>query len=197
MTGELTDAPAGYDVLLPPGWWSVPADPVGARGSIRKLLDARLAEFPRDTVQPVRMEVERMLHELVGNAQELGAMDVLITVDPLRGLPVTASCLVMLVPGTQPVSLDEIRAEMAEDADEHAIVELAAGPALRVRRRREPLPERTDDMPATVVEHVLPVPGTSDHMALVWSTPVDQLADEFVMLFDAVAGTLRWRWADA
>ena len=188
------DSPAGYDLLLPPGWWLVPADPVGSRESIRKLLDARLAELPRDAAFPLRAEIETRLRDLVAQAQQIGAIDVLLTVDPMQGLPITASCLVTLVPGNGPVSLDAIRDRMAEGADEQDTVEIAGGPALRFRRRRVPPPDRSDDVPATVVEHVLPVPGSSDHVALVWSTPVEQIADELAVLFDAIAGTFRWRW---
>lgn len=195
MAAEDEDRPVGYDLLLPPGWWLIPTDPVGARESIRRLLDTRLADLPRDTAFQLRTELEARLRELVGQAQQVGAIDVLMTVDPMQGLPVMASCLVTVVPGDRPVPLDEIRERMAEGADEHGTVEIAGAPALRVRRRRVPPPDRTDDLPATVVEHVVPVPGSADHMALIWSTPIEQLGDEFASLFDAVAGTLRWKWA--
>lgn len=187
---------AGYDFVLPPGWWAIPTDPAGARASIRELADAKLAGLPRDTAPKLRAELEGRLHRVVANALDVGAVDVFLTVDMLEGFPATASCLVVVIPGERAVPLDEIRARMADGADEDDVVELAGAPALRFRRRRTPPPDDPEELPTVVVEHVLPVPGTHSHVAFVWSAQAEPIADAFVLLFDAIASTVTWRWTD-
>lgn len=191
MTVEPGDAPAGYELLLPPGWWRIPAEPVAARRSIRTLLDRRLAHLPRDEVAAQRAELEARLRDLVSNAQEIGAVDVLVPVDPVGGLPVAASCVVTIVPGS--ASVAALAARMGEGAEEHEVVEIAGRPAVRVRRLR-PVPDE-EDLKATVIEHVVPVPGGAETLVLSWSTPMAPFAEALTELFDAVAASLRWRWA--
>lgn len=188
------DAPTDYGLLLPPGWWRIPAEPVAARRSIRTLLDRRTADLPRDAVAQARHEVETRLRELIAGAQDIGALEVLVPVDPVVGMPVAASCVVTLIPATGAATVDDIAARMGEGADEVDVVEIGGGPAVRIRRRREA--DGPDDLAAVVVQHVIPVPGSDDTLVFAWSTPMEPFANELAALFDAVAGSLKWRWAD-
>jgi len=53
-----------------------------------------------------------------------------------------------------------------------------------------------DDEPVssavTVVDYFLPVPGRPGVLALSFATPIEPLADALVLLFDAIAESLRW-----
>ncbi len=189
------DAPTGYDLLLPPGWWRIPAEPVAARRSIRTLVAKRAEGLPRDAVAAAKREIQGRLRELVGRAQEAGALDVLVTVDPVAGLPIAASCLVTLIPGTGAASLDDVAERFAVGAESCEFTEVAGRRAVRARRRRE-APADSDEagFTATVVEHVVPVPGGEDTLLFTWSTPIEELADQLALLFDAVTYSLQWRW---
>jgi hypothetical protein len=44
----------------------------------------------------------------------------------------------------------------------------------------------------TIVDYFLPVPGRPGVLALSFATPVEPLADALVLLFDAIAESLRW-----
>lgn len=192
MTEVPADPPSGYDLLLPPGWWRIPADPVAARSSIRTLLDRKTAGLPRDSVAQARAELDQRLRGLVEQAHEAGAVDVMVTVDPVRGIPVAASCVVTVIPGTGGAALEDVAARLGAGADEHGVVEVAGTAAVRVRRRR-PVPD-AEDVLATTVEYAVPVPGGADTLLLTWSTPMEPVADQLAALFDAITASLRWRW---
>jgi hypothetical protein len=42
------------------------------------------------------------------------------------------------------------------------------------------------------LDYQLPVPGTEAHLLLTFSTPLVEIADAMVELFDAVAASLTW-----
>jgi hypothetical protein len=45
----------------------------------------------------------------------------------------------------------------------------------------------------TKVDYFLPVPGRTGLLTLSFGTPVLPIADAFVLLFDAITASLRWR----
>ncbi|GGR11618.1 hypothetical protein GCM10015536_16410 [Streptomyces griseomycini] len=100
-------------------------------------------------------------------------------------------------PAPQGVS-DRLAADTAVDA---SVVELAAGTAVRTRRATgQPdvsapsgVPGSPDDaLPSVTLDYQVPVPGTEAHLLLTFSTPLVQIADAMVELFDAVAASLKW-----
>jgi hypothetical protein len=48
-------------------------------------------------------------------------------------------------------------------------------------------------LPTTTLTYYVPIPTTTRWLLLNFSTPIDQLADQMVELFDTVAGTLHWK----
>ncbi|MFG2678239.1 hypothetical protein [Streptomyces sp. NPDC048392] len=97
---------------------------------------------------------------------------------------------------------EDLARVLAEDADargdraavEIGVAELAAGTAVRIRRRtRQPGENGPDGNHASVsVEYHLPVPGTTAYLLLAFSTPLEPIADAMAGLFDAIAGSLTW-----
>jgi hypothetical protein len=73
--------------------------------------------------------------------------------------------------------------ELADDGSEVSATETATGPA--VRRLRS-------EAGVTLVDYFLPMPARTGMLALSFSTPVEPLAEALVMLFDAIAGSVRW-----
>ncbi|MGH3886011.1 MAG: hypothetical protein ACRDSZ_05455 [Pseudonocardiaceae bacterium] len=190
--------PVGWSLLLPPGWWHIPLDE--RRGqSVKALLDRRLASLPRDRVAALRRELDGELTRLVERAVANDAVEMYLNVDLMRGLPVAASCLVTVVPvgfGTA-LAATELAAMMGDQpGDEVGVLEVAGVPAARVRRR-EPVTDAdgvsTGELAVTRLQVYVPVPNTTEMLLLSFSTPMDPIADAMVTLFDAIAGSLRWK----
>ncbi|MDQ4012012.1 MAG: hypothetical protein M3228_15265 [Actinomycetota bacterium] len=190
--------PSGWTLMLPPGWWHVPLDE--RRGqSLTALLDNRLASLPRDRVATLRRELDGELGRLAERAAENGATDMYLSVDLVQGLPVAATCLVTVVPTGVGTALPaaELAAMMGDQPDDEVgVLEVAGAPAARVRRR-EPVDEAdgfsTGGLPLTRLQVYVPVPNKAETLLLSFSTPIDPIADAMVALFDAIAGSLRWR----
>ncbi|MGH8922536.1 MAG: hypothetical protein ACRD0H_30070, partial [Actinomycetes bacterium] len=190
--------PAGWSLLLPPGWWHIPLDE--RRGqSVTALLDRQLASLPRDRVTTLRRELDGELTRQVERAVGNGAVEMYLHVDLLRGLPVAASCLVTVVATGAATALPaaELAALLGDRPDDEVgVLEVAGVPAARVRRR-EPVTGdlSTGGLAVTRLQVYAPVPGTPEMLLLSFSTPMDPIADAMVALFDAIAGSLQWRQA--
>jgi hypothetical protein len=190
--------PVGWSLLLPPGWWHIPLDE-RRHQSITALLDRQLASLPRDRVATLRRELDGELTRLVERAVANDAVEMYLNVDLMRGLPVAASCLVTVVPvgfGTA-LPATEVAALMGDQpGDEVGVLEVAGEPAARVRRR-EPVTDAeglsTKELAVTRLQVYVPVPKTAEMLLLSFSTPMDPIADAMVALFDAIAGSLRWK----
>lgn len=190
--------PAGWSLLLPPGWWHIPLDE-RRRQSVKALLDRRLASLPRDRVATLRRELDGELTRLVERAVANDAVEMYLNVDLMRGLPVAASCLVTVVPvglGTA-LPATEVASLMGDrPGDEVGVLEVAGTLAARVRRR-EPVTDTdglsTGELAVTRLQVYVPVPNTTEMLLLSFSTPMDPIADAMVTLFDAIAGSLRWK----
>ena len=194
-----------YQLLLPPGWWHVPLDPDGSRAAIRSLLNQRFAALPRDRVAALRRDIERELATRALRAVDAGAVDLWIQADVVHGLPVTAALTVSVLP----VVGDQQSAQLADalqapDVVELGVVVIDAGQAVRRIRRTaagsDPdghLGVLDDALPAaTLVEYLIPLPEPGEVLLLSFSCPVDELAEVFTALFDAVAASLMWRAVD-
>jgi hypothetical protein len=76
--------------------------------------------------------------------------------------------------------------------------EIAGGPAIRHQyevsppANRQPGDQDPVSTTVTMVDFFLPLPGRPGLLALSFSTPVEPLAGALVMLFDAIAESLRW-----
>lgn len=190
--------PVGWSLMLPPGWWHVPLDE--RRGqSVTALLDRQLASLPRDRVARLRRELEGELTRMAERAAQNGAVDMYLSVDLMRGLPVAATCLVTVVPTGVGTALPaaELAAMMGDRPDDEVgVLEVAGTPVARVRRR-EPVDEAdgfsSGDLPVTRLQVYIPVPNQAEMLLLSFSTPIDPIADAMVALFDAIAGSLRWK----
>lgn len=79
------------------------------------------------------------------------------------------------------------------------IVELPAGPAIRLRRRTDSGVAGTtgQTVPAAETQYFVPIPATDRMLVLTFATPNLAYQDEFGDLFDRMAGTLQWQWEAA
>lgn len=83
-----------------------------------------------------------------------------------------------------PVTVAALAAELGEDGGDVTRQELAGCPAVR---------HRYLEGPVTRVDYHLRVPGTAGLLTMAFATPLEPLAGPLVLLFDAIAGSLRWR----
>jgi len=124
---------------------------------------------------------------------------VLISVAESHGVPIAASCLITYLDqdGTK-IPLDGLLMDLAARGGEVTGTEIAGGPA--IRHQYEVLPpdgrlpggQEPVSTGVTMVDFFLPLPGQPGLLVLSFSTPVEPLADALVMLFDAIAESLRW-----
>jgi hypothetical protein len=80
--------------------------------------------------------------------------------------------------------MDQLAAEVARHGGEVSGIEIDGVPAIR---------HRYLDPPVTRVDYLLRMPGRSGLLTLAFATPVEPLADALVLLFDAIAKSLRWQ----
>ena len=188
--------PRDFAVLLPPGWVRIKLD-----GSEPVVL-ARLVAAKVATVDPAQREearalLTRTLGSALRDAKAAGGLDVLISVAESHGVPIAASCLITYLDqdGTK-VPLDGLLMDLAARGGQVTGTEIAGGPAIRHQYEIVPsaasLPEDPVATRVTMVDFFLPLPGRPGLLVLSFSTPVEPLAEALVMLFDAIAESLRW-----
>lgn len=136
---DIADAPAGYDLLLPPGWTRVPLNRSGARRLVRRMVEERAGDQPRDTVTPVRVALERELLSVVDRAVDAGAVDLFMVAQQRHGKPVAATLTVTYVPipgsaGGSELDLTELADRLRDPGTEAGVTALACGPAVRTVR---------------------------------------------------------------
>ena len=190
--------PRDFAVLLPPGWVRIKLD-----GSEPVVL-ARLVAAKVATVDPAQREqaralLTRTLGGALRDARAAGGLDVLLSVAESHGVPIAASCLITYLDqdGTK-IPLDGLLMDLAARGGQVTGTEIAGGPAIRHRYEvsppagRQPGDEDPVSATVTMVDFFLPLPGRPGLLALSFSTPVEPLAEALVMLFDAIAESLRW-----
>jgi hypothetical protein len=190
--------PRDFAVLLPPGWVRIKLD-----GSEPVVL-ARLVAAKVATVDPAQREearalLTRTLGSALRDARAAGGLDVLISVAESHGVPIAASCLITyLDKDGDKVPLDGLLMDLAARGGQVTGTEIADGPAIRHQYEVSPpegsLPAGEEPVATrvTMVDFFLPLPGRPGLLVLSFSTPVEPLAEALVMLFDAIAESLRW-----
>lgn len=191
-------SPGGWQwrLLLPPGWVTFPVEGEPARAAVRRALDDVFAGQPRDQVAPLRIEADRALRDVLAQARDAGATAVHALVRPVRGMPVSASltvAVVPLVPDQEGMSA-ELSAALGHGDD---VVESGGGtvdglPALRRRRRWKGAVDTVsaEEVWQTAVDWLVPTPDGDELLVLTFATLTDTVADELVTLFDAITSSL-------
>lgn len=186
--------PARFTVLTPNDWWRVPlADKDARRRSVEQLSKQQFKGIDHQPVLRARL-VDHVLRQ-AGDAAASGGLEMYLAVQ-LQGLPVAATLTTYLVPHPMPDSAVAMQDMVGPEGDCDR-VEVPAGPAYRRRRSRgaEGTPaEGAENEPlTTLVDYWIAVPGQPQMLLLEFSTPMEQIAEVMVDLFDAVAGSVRWR----
>ncbi|MFJ6982528.1 MULTISPECIES: hypothetical protein [unclassified Streptomyces] len=198
-----TAPPADYRILLPEGWFRLHVEPGRRERSVDALLDRRFAGV--DDAPHIKRLVREKLLEQAAAAFEGGGIELYLSLQEAGPLTIPASLLISLLPPRpdRPTPL-ELAAALGSGGTEASVVDLPAGTAVRTRRTTggpdHPAPQaaygRPDEsLPSVTVDFQVPVPGTNAHLLLTFSTPLVQIAEAMVELFDAVAASLAWTGA--
>jgi hypothetical protein len=195
--------PAGYTLVLPPGWERIPARQ-GADDAIKAILDAKFRELPpdlpRDKLAPYRAEVEGRLRRAAAQARKNGAIDLYLPVQLRGGLPVPASFVVSEGSiGTASVAgPQQIISYLVEEGPDATPVTVDGVTGARSEQTAGPDPDQGIEYGSRRVDYAVPVPGEDGRWLLfAFSTlgagdPGDQVARLLVQLFDAMMSTFRW-----
>ncbi|MFF3988893.1 hypothetical protein ACFY0B_30430 [Streptomyces sp. NPDC001797] len=181
--------PTDYGLVVPDGWFRIPLEPDGWKGPIRALAE-RVFDGQDDAVL-LKREFSKALLARAEEGYENGGVELYISTTSIGPVPLSSSLLVTVVPPDQGCRLDA-----QGRSQQITAVELPfAGPA--TMRRTRTVPEADDSsgsqLPVTVVDYAVGVPGTEAVLLLTFSTPLDMFADAMVELFEAVAKTLHWK----
>jgi hypothetical protein len=175
--------PGDFTVLLPPGWVRIPLDG-REKAAAAALATAKVSDLAEPQRNQAREHLLGMLRLAIRHAREAGGIDIMMSLAEREGIPLAASCLVSYVEQDPPVSVGRLATEFGTDGGDVTQRELAGRPAVR---------RRYLEGPVTRVDYHLPVPGRRGLLTMAFATPLEPLADPLVLLFDAIAESLRWR----
>lgn len=203
-----TASPSDYRLLLPDGWFRVDIDPESRERSVDALVGRRFAGV--DNAPHLKRQLRDRLLAQATSAYQDGGIELYLSLQQAGSLTIPASLLITLLRPTARTTLPDA-AELARHLSagrpgETTVTELAAGTAVRVRRKtgqpNTPAPAEAagspdEVLPSVTLDYQLPVPRSEAHLLLTFSTPLLQIADAMVDLFDAIAGSLTWVDGDA
>lgn len=136
-----------YRLVVPTAWTRLPMDPLGMRDAARAMLLRRYGSLPRDQTAKLRREVEQDLVALTHRAGSEYARMLLVLALEVSRRPITASCLVSLLPQAVPdeAALQALAAEQAEGALTSVVEQLGDNRGVVVvREDQAPLPTAPD-----------------------------------------------------
>lgn len=191
----------GWSLVLPDTWSRVRLDD-DRRHHVTKLVTKAFATLPRDESFELRRALEAKLASLADTAHENGARQMYVLSDVLRGLPLAATCLVTVVPAPFPAGMPaEIvaRTLVTRPGDEPAVLVVGDEEVPAVRRSHTQTFQDggTGLGPAPVtftgLDVYVPFPDRERILLLTFQTPAVEVAAAMTVLFEAIAGSLRWR----
>ncbi|WP_329275813.1 hypothetical protein [Streptomyces sp. NBC_01451] len=197
--------PADYRLLLPEGWFRVDITPERREQSVDALVERQFKGI--DNAPQIKAQVRQEMLGQAARAFDEGGIELYLSLQQAGPFTVPASLLIALglppqgghLPALHDIA-DRLAAE-EKDSREVSVVELAAGTALRVREEYDPARDRPPvgaekeaelALPSVTLDYQVQVPGAEAILILTFSTPLVQIADAMVDLFDAVAGSLSW-----
>lgn len=209
--------PAGYRLVLPPGWVRIPLRE-GTSEALEEFLFSGLrelpAEVPKDQGMAYRLQVRRTVEERVRQAQEADGIDLYIPVhlgDLRYRIPLAASFLVSeFIAEESDPGPEVLLARLAGGSKNGADAEVRELADTLVVRRAYIRPPDSSSGPDSVadfsvatrcVDYALAVPyDDRRYFTVCFSTagdgdPQSDFSDALVELFDALMTTFRWTGA--
>ena len=185
----------GWQVLLPPGWTTIPTEAEAARAASKRLIDQAFAGKPRDELVHARIELDTLLRRQAAQAAEAGARYVHALTRPIRGLPVSATLITVPLTIQDDTSLLDTLTDVlgaSDGVEEVGETQVGQWFALRrVRRTRGRLDDQQQgpEITSTHVEYVVALPD-DEMLVMAFTTSTEPVRRELVVLFDAIASSL-------
>lgn len=143
-----------YRLVVPAAWTRLPMDPVGMRDAARAMLLRRYGTLPRDETARLRREVEQDLVALTRRAGSEYARMLLVLALEVSRRPITASCLVSLLPQAVPdeAALQALAVELSDGALTSVVEQLGSNRGIVVVRDDvQPLPQAPEGVDVTAL----------------------------------------------
>jgi hypothetical protein len=204
-TGSIA-SPTDYRLLLPEGWFRVRIEPELRERSVDALINRQFEGV--DNAPHIKQQLRDSLLAQATAAFQDGGIELYLSLQKAGALTIPASLLITLLPQKSDGQLtaQDIAVRLSADEDlEVSVVEFSSGPAVRTRRSTGQsdcpappnMPGAPDEtLPAVTLDYQLPIPAADAWLLLTFSTPLVQIADAMVELFDAVAASLAWVGGD-
>jgi len=195
------------ELVLPGRWWHVPLETAGTVESSVKAM-AREIVGAQDDRAGLRAQIRERVSRAAEKATRAGGTDFYFAIEVVPGVPVPATLTVAWVPSSSPAlaAVDQEAAAQelmstlgSQDAEsvlemwddrEHTVVR-------SVRRRVKVAEEEgLDDQPQLAATYWLLRATSSSNMVLDFRTPMAEVADAAVTLFDAIVGSVSWPEAE-
>ncbi len=186
-----------YRLHVPGGWFVVDLDrddPAAATA----LVDEHLKE--RADLAPYRDAFVGSLETFIGESREREALDAALFLDIVEGLVLTATIQTMLAerdgggdPGAECARLAATLADPRPGdtrVPDLRLVDLGAGPAVRVANAREAMGTDGPGPVVEYVEHWIPVAGRAETLLVLGETPHLAFASDIAAAFDRIVATL-------
>lgn len=188
-------APDGWRLVIPAGWATLSTDAGHRNAHIKRLLDRQFEGAARDELIKVRVDVDRKLKRDLARAAENGVTQVHALVEPIGGLPVSATLLVaQLYIGSDREVTAGLKRLLGDAVGVLDVEELTIGGVPAMRRRRRALEPAGDEPDAPEIWHThldyMVQISLDDLLVLSFVTSTDPLADELTFVFDSIAETL-------
>jgi hypothetical protein len=172
-------------LLLPPGWASIPLHDTGAR---RRAIDDVVAVSRLDDGQGARLrrELREQLQDVADSAATSGASTLMLSVQ--GNPPVPASILVSFLPPS--LSVDASQPWLGEGGQVDTAMVRAGSVVRRIRRRDTAMSEDVT-LPTLVADYWVTAPDDRlTHVAM--STPLVEHEKAMTDLFDAIMESATW-----
>jgi hypothetical protein len=218
--------PVRFRLLTPDNWYVLDLDPVTRNASIGRLVERRFGKTDDPRLLQARRDLTALLRGAARDAADNGAiyaalMDLLVADDTGEPTALSASLVAVAAPAptdpdgnvlTDPAALavamlagelaalsdvdDATAAGQSDVEGRPEVVELAAGPAVRLSRIGDsgPVGGSGAGVSSVQVQYFLPVPDSEQVLILTFGTPNRNLRAEFEELFGQIAGSLSWEW---
>ncbi len=202
MTATQADgSTTGWSLLVPQTWSRIRLERDRPQ-QVAALMTRAFATVSRDQAAPVRRVVEQELLAKADQAFAEGGREFYLLTEVRRGLPLAATLVVTVLPETLPADVPaQVLAQvLAEAPNAEPTVVTVAGQEVPAVRRSEArrFADVGDGLGSsrvvlTGLDVYVPFPDRSRILLLTFRTPLEPIAAAMTTLFEAIAGSLRWR----
>lgn len=194
MTETAPVRPRDFTFIVPDDWFRIRLDEEHRKRDTDGLVELLTSKrSDRDSLGPELREMVRNMTRFVDEH----TIELYLSLSKVQGFPIACSLQVTLVEehpdrlSPHDVVLEFVAATSSVESSSGELDGLPTG--RRVRR----LPARIDDQhtfDSVVVQHLLPIPATTGFVLLDFSTPLINVQEPMIGIFDAIASSFRWVW---